>query len=92
MKDILLKKSNQTFIFNKKNYKLMIIGLLLIILGFILMSGPDANTDLKNIYNKNYFNENIFSFRRIRLAPIFIIIGFVVQILSILLYSKKTNK
>lgn len=84
MKKNLSKKANNNFIFERKNYCLMLIGLLLIGLGFILMSGANANTDSRGIYDKNYFNEDIFSFRRIRLAPIFIITGFVVQIVAIL--------
>ncbi|WP_265614167.1 DUF3098 domain-containing protein [Bacteroidetes bacterium endosymbiont of Geopemphigus sp.] len=80
------------FIFDRKNYRLMLIGLLLIGLGFILMSGADANTNPKGIYDKNYFNEDIFSFRRIRLAPIFIITGFIVQIFGILSAGEADNE
>ncbi|MEN9325906.1 MAG: Protein of unknown function Fjo13, partial [Bacteroidota bacterium] len=50
------------FLFSATNYKILIIGLVVIALGFILMSGG-ANE------NPNVFNEDVYSFRRIRLAP-----------------------
>lgn len=68
------------FIFSKKNYKLMFVGLLFISAGFLLMSGGGSN-------DPNIYSEAIFSFRRIRLAPTLVIIGYVIQIYAIL--SKK---
>tara|TARA_B100000524_G_C23611067_1_gene356197 strand:- start:306 stop:551 length:246 start_codon:yes stop_codon:yes gene_type:complete len=68
------------FIFSKKNYKLMFVGLLFIVAGFLLMSGGGSN-------DPNIYSEAIFSFRRIRLAPTLVIIGYVIQIYAIL--SKK---
>lgn len=70
------------FLFTKENYKLLIIGLAVIALGFILMSGG-ANED------PNVFNEDVFSFRRIRLAPTLVLLGFGITIYSILVKSKK---
>lgn len=68
---------NTTLLFDKTNYIILGIGAFLIILGFILMSG--GNTD------PNVFNEaEIYSFRRITLAPITIIAGFIVVIVAIL--------
>jgi hypothetical protein len=64
------------------NYKLMLIGLGLIILGFILMSGGTGTT-------ADYFDESMFSFRRITLAPIIVISGFALEIYAIL---KKTKR
>lgn len=61
----------------RKNYILILIGLGLIILGFILMSGS-GNDDPER------FNEAIFSFRRITLAPILVLAGFVVEIFAIM--------
>lgn len=74
------KKNNQksTFLFDKTNYYIMFAGLALILLGFVLMAGgksPDPN-----VFNK----EEIYSFRRITLAPILIIAGFVVEIVAIM--------
>ena len=63
--------------FDRKNYLLLIIGLVLLFLGFLLMIGGGSD-------DPNVFNEKIFSFRRITLAPILIIAGFVVEIFAIM--------
>lgn len=70
------------FIFGKKNYKFMFIGLACIALGFILMSGGGSD-------DPNVFNPEIFSFRRIRLAPMLVLVGFGIQIYAILLNPDK---
>ena len=70
------------FIFGKKNYKFMLIGLAFIALGFILMSGGGSD-------DPNVFSPDIFSFRRIRLAPTIVLIGFGIQIYAILLNPNK---
>ena len=70
------KYSKKKFLFGKSNYILLFISLLIVSIGFILMSGGGSN-------DPNFFNDEIFSFRRIRLAPTIIIIGFGVAILSI---------
>lgn len=68
---------NTTLLFDKTNYIILGVGAFLIVLGFILMSG--GNTD------PNVFNEaEIYSFRRITLAPITVILGFVTIIVAIL--------
>jgi hypothetical protein len=72
------------FLFSATNYKILIIGLMVIALGFILMSGG-ANE------NPNVFNEDVYSFRRIRLAPTVVLIGFGITIYSILKKSKSEN-
>ncbi|NNK83377.1 MAG: DUF3098 domain-containing protein [Flavobacteriaceae bacterium] len=72
------------FIFGKKNYKFMFIGLLCIAIGFIFMAGG-GNDD------PNVFNPEIYNFRRIRLAPTLILLGFGIQIYAILLNPDKTN-
>ena len=79
MKD---KKGYEKFLFEKKNYMIMIAGLAIIALGFILMSGGGSE-------DPNVFNEEIYNFRRIRLAPTLVIIGLGVQIYAILAKSKK---
>ena len=60
-----------------KNYALIAIGAVIIIIGFILMAGGTAATP-------EQFNEDIFSFRRITLAPIVVIAGFAFDIYAIL--------
>ncbi|MAZ26636.1 MAG: hypothetical protein CL868_06100 [Cytophagaceae bacterium] len=67
-----------TFIFGKKNYKFMLIGLGVIALGFILMSGGGSD-------DPAVFNEAIYSWRRIRLAPALVLIGFGIEVYAILL-------
>jgi len=76
------EQAKSEFVFGKKNYKFMFIGLVFIALGFILMSGGGSE-------DPNVFNPEIFNFRRIRLAPTLILIGFGIQIYAILLNPDK---
>ncbi|KIA90653.1 MULTISPECIES: DUF3098 domain-containing protein [Kaistella] len=76
-----------TFYFGKENYKFMLIGLALIVVGFLLMMGPDANT-VDGKYDPNVWNEGIFSIRRIRIAPMLVIAGFAVEVYAILKRKK----
>ena len=71
------------FYFGKENYRLMLIGLALIIIGFLLMMGADANT-VDGKYDPNLWNEGIFSIRRIRIAPMLVIAGFAIEVYAIL--------
>jgi hypothetical protein len=64
------------FLFEKVNYKILLIGIAVIAVGFILMSGGGSD-------NPKIFNEDVFSFRRIRLAPTVVLIGFGITIYSI---------
>lgn len=79
-----IEKPKGEFIFKKKNYKFMFIGLAFIALGFILMAGGGSD-------DPNVFNPDIFSWRRIRLAPALILIGFGFQIYAILVNPKDSN-
>ena len=72
----------QEFLFDKINYKILLIGIAVIALGFILMSGGGSD-------DPNVFNEDVFSFRRIRLAPTTVLIGFGITIYAILKNPKK---
>ena len=78
------ENKNNSFYFGVKNFRLMLIGLALIVLGFILMMGPGANTTPEGKFDPDYWNEGIFSVVRIRIAPLLIIAGFVVQVFAIL--------
>jgi len=73
--------AKQNFVFSKKNYIWMFIGLAFIALGFILMAGGGAD-------NPNVFSDAVFSVQRIRVAPTLILIGFGIQIYAILLKPK----
>ena len=62
---------------SKKNYAMMLAGAVIIVIGFMLMSGGGFHTTTE-------FDESIFSFRRITLAPIVVIAGFVFEIFAIM--------
>lgn len=76
------KNSKPQFLFGKKNYMFMFIGLAFIAIGFILMAGGGSD-------DPNVFNEDIYNFQRIRLAPTLIIIGLAIEIYAIMLNPKK---
>ena len=68
--------------FTKQNYYIILVGLAIVIIGFMLMSGGGSE-------NANEFNaEELFSFRRITLAPIMVILGYVIVVIGIM---KKTS-
>lgn len=76
-----------TFYFGKQNYKWMLIGIACIVVGFLLMMGPDANT-VDGKFDPNQWNDDIFSVRRIRIAPLLVVIGFAIEVYAILLRKK----
>lgn len=76
-------KDRKPFVFNKSNYKFLLIGLALNVIGFLLMIGGAAPSP-------DEFNaDELFSHRRITLAPILIVVGYIVIIYSIM---KKPSK
>lgn len=74
--------TEKQFLFGKKNYILMAIGIALIVFGYLLMSGG-ASDDV------NTFNYEMFSTVRIRIAPMVVIAGFAVEIWAILARPNK---
>jgi hypothetical protein len=70
------------FLFSKKRYQFLLLSILIIGVGFLLMSGGGSN-------NPDVFNNEIYSFRRIRLAPLIVILGFIMCIISILYRDKE---
>lgn len=76
------EENKPVFVFGKKNYKFMFIGLAIIALGFILMAGGGSDDPI-------FFNPEIFNWRRIRLAPMLVLIGFGIEIYAILLNPHK---
>jgi len=80
-----VQKPTKEFLFQKKNYIFLFIGLTFIALGFVLMSGGGSN-------DPNVFNPDIYSFRRIRLAPTLVLIGLGIQVYAILLNPNKNKK
>jgi hypothetical protein len=77
-----LHKQDLNFVFGKKNYIVMFIGLAVIALGFVLMAGGGSD-------DPNVFNPDIYSFRRIRLAPALVLLGFGIEVYAILLNPNK---
>lgn len=82
----MMKKNNEQikseFLFGKKNYMVMLIGLAFIGLGFILMAGGGSD-------NPEIFNPEMYNFRRIRLAPTLVLIGLAIEIYAIMAKPKK---
>jgi len=75
-------EQKQEFLFEKVNYKILLIGLGIISLGFVLMSGGGSD-------DPKVYSDAIFSFRRIRLAPTAVLAGFGVVIYAIIKNPKK---
>ena len=73
--------NKKKYLFNKKRYKILLLSILVILIGFILMSGGGSE-------NPEIFNDEIYSFRRIRLAPLVVLSCFILLIVSIL-YKEK---
>ena len=73
------------FALGRENYILLIIGFAIIIFGFILMIGGKAESP-------DEFNEKIFSFRRITLAPIIVLFGFLFEIYAIMKKPEETEE
>lgn len=70
------------FALGRENYRLLLIGFGIIVLGFMLMAGGGSN-------DPNEFSYEIFSFRRITLAPIVVLAGFAFEIYAIMKKPKQ---
>ena len=79
-----IEHESASFPLQKENYILLIIGFGIIMIGFLLMMGGKSD-------DPNVFNEEIFNFRRITLAPIIILFGFIFEIWAIM-KKPKTEK
>ncbi|MBI1191934.1 MAG: DUF3098 domain-containing protein [Bacteroidetes bacterium] len=71
------KDQEKASVFTRQNYLWMLVGLVVIVLGFILMAG--GGSDDPNVFKA----EEIYSFRRITLAPILVLAGFAIEIAAI---------
>lgn len=76
------EKDKKPMPFGRDNYKWVLIGLAFLVVGFLLMIGGGSN-------DPDVFNEEIFSFRRLTLAPILILIGFGIQFYAIMKKPKE---
>lgn len=75
-------KNEKVFLFGKRAYRIMGIGLALIVLGFVLMTGGGSD-------DPDVFNPEIYSPIRIRVAPTFVLAGFATLVVAILVAKKK---
>ncbi|MBL7711182.1 MAG: DUF3098 domain-containing protein [Chitinophagaceae bacterium] len=76
------KTQQPDFLFDKSNYKWMLIGVAFILLGLILMAGGKSPDPHKFNY------DDIYSFRRITLAPIMILLGLGIEVFAIIKKDK----
>ena len=74
--------AEKDYLFNKRRYRFLILSIFIIGIGFVLMSGGEST-------NPDIFNNEIYNFRRIRLAPLMVVLGFVLCIFSILYKDNK---
>jgi NADH:ubiquinone oxidoreductase subunit 6 (subunit J) len=82
------KEQNSTqneFLFGKRNYMIMILGVVVILIGFVLMMGGGSD-------DPNVFNEEMYNFRRIRLAPTVVLIGLAIEVYAIMANPDKNKK
>lgn len=75
------EKKQADFAFGKENYRIMLAGIALVLVGFALMTGGGSN-------DPQVWNEEVYSFRRITLAPLLVLAGFVINIYAIIKKSK----
>jgi len=74
--------TKKEFLFGSKNYRMLLISVAVIALGFFLMAGGGSD-------DSSVFNPAIFNFQRIRLAPSLVLLGFGLAMYSILLNGNK---
>lgn len=72
-----MTEEKNTSLFGAVNYKLLLLGLIISLIGFILMMGGGSEDGLS-------FNPEIFNFQRITLAPLVILIGIVIDVVAIM--------
>jgi membrane-bound ClpP family serine protease len=77
-------KEKLNFALGRENYKLLAIGFVIIVAGFLLMLGGKSE-------DPNVFSDKIFSFRRITLAPIIVLAGFIFEIWAIMKKPKNSD-
>ncbi len=77
------KEEDKSFVFNRENYILLLVGLVLMAIGFLLLIGGGSK-------DPEVFSDALFDFQRLTLAPILIIAGLVVEFYAIMKRPKKT--
>jgi len=74
----------KNFAFDKTNFILLAIGMAIVVIGFLLMVGPNSS--------ETAFEPDIFSVRRIKVAPVVCLFGFVSMIYAVVRKPKDTEK
>lgn len=74
----------QKLAFDKMNFILLAAGMAVVIIGFLLMSGPASTPD--------HFEPDIFSVRRIKVAPVICLLGFVFMIYGVVKKPKDNTQ
>jgi uncharacterized membrane protein YkgB len=77
-------EEKKKFAFDKTNFIMIAIGMAIVIIGFLLMIGPSSS--------ETHYEPDIFSFRRIKVAPVICFIGYISIIFAILRKPKDSNK
>lgn len=75
-------KQEVKFLFGPLNYILFVVSALFIVLGFVLMGGGGSK-------DPNVFNPEIFSSTRITVAPIMVLLGFIISVVAIMVKPKQ---
>ena len=84
LKEEVAPRKQETFVFSRLNYQLLIAGLVVIFIGFLLMAGGGSDDPTK-------FDPGIFSFRRVTFGPVIVLIGFIIEGVAIM-YRPKSKK
>jgi hypothetical protein len=71
------KSAEGEFLFGRRNYLIMLAGIVVILVGFALMAGGGSD-------DPEVFNEAIYNFRRIRLAPTLVLLGLAIEVYAIM--------
>ena len=74
----------KNFAFGKNNLILIAIGVVVVIIGFLLMTGPSTTVD--------HFEPDIFSIRRVKIAPVICLIGFVLMVYAVITKPKEDKQ
>jgi uncharacterized membrane protein len=74
----------KNFAFGKNNLILIAIGVVVVIIGFLLMTGPSTTV--------NHFEPDIFSIRRVKIAPVICLIGFVLMVYAVITKPKEDKQ
>ena len=76
--------NKRDFAFDKVNYILLAAGMLIVVIGFLLMTGPGSSDTV--------YEPNIFSVRRIKVAPVVCLFGFVSMIYAVMRKPKEKGE